>query len=107
MGLPAHLEVFPAHARSVIHHANAGKAARLQKYVNRSGSRIDGVVQQLADNGLRPVYDLAGRYLSGYLVPEDPDPPGTKLGVAHPAYNWIDVVIETEVAMSGRVFPGE
>ena len=106
MGLPAHLEVFPSHARSVIHHANAGKAARLQKYVNRSGSRIDGVVQQLADMDCLPMTSPAPD-LSGYLVPEDPDPPGMKPGVAHPAYNWIDVVIETEVAMSGRVFPCE
>ncbi len=65
MTLQRELRVLAIHPRAVVAHANQRLAPVLQLDADRSGAGIEAVLDQLLDDGGRPLDDFARRDLIG------------------------------------------
>ena len=63
VALEGQLGIRPAHAPTIVAHANEPRSTLLHVQVDAPGSGVESVLHQLFDDGGRPFDDLAGRDL--------------------------------------------
>ena len=68
MALESEPGVGGRHALAVVDYLNKGAAGILQYDLNRSGTGIDRILDQLLDDRGRPLYHLARGYLIGHGI---------------------------------------